>query len=208
MDLPKGKRVVGCKLGFSVKVNSDGSVAKLKVQLVPKGYAQIYEVDYFDTFSPVTKLTSVRLFISIATFHNWPLHQLDIKNTFLHDYLLEEVYMKQSTEFVAQGEHGKICHLKKSLYGLKQSLRACFDKFSEVILEFELKKSKCDYSVFYKQPTTCLILLIVYVDDIVITGDDCAVISSFKSFFHTKFHTKDLSQLRYFLRVEVTRNKK
>ena len=79
---------------FTVKVNSDGSVARLKVHLVAKGYAQTYEVDYSDTFSPVAKLTSIRVFISMAVTHHWPLHQLDIKNAFLYGDLQEEVYME------------------------------------------------------------------------------------------------------------------
>jgi len=175
---------------------------------VAKGYAQTYGVDYSDTFSPVAKLTSVRLFISLAASKHWPLHQLDIKNAFLHGDLNEEVYMEQPPGFVAQGEYGKVCHLRKSLYGLKQSPRAWFGKFSDVVQEFGLKKSKCDHSVFYRQSTVGIILLVVYVDDIVITGDDCAGISSLKEFLHAKFHTKDLGQLKYFLGVEVARSKK
>jgi len=175
---------------------------------VAKGNAQTYGVDYSDTFSPVAKLTSVRLFISLAASANWPLHQLDIKNAFLHGDLQEEVYMEQPPGFVAQGGYGRVCYLKKSLYGLKQSPRAWFGKFSEVVLEFGMKMSKCDHSVFYRQSIVGTILLVVYVDDIVITGSDYARISSLKSFLHTRFHTKDLGQLKYFLGIEVNRNKK
>lgn len=107
VDLPKGKKVVGCKWVFTVKVNPDGSVARLKARLVAKGYAQTYGVDYADTFSPIAKLTSVRLFISLAASQHWPLHQLDIKNAFLHGDLHEEVYMEQLPGFAAQGEYGK-----------------------------------------------------------------------------------------------------
>src|SRR5262249_20496627 len=149
--LPQDKKAVGCKWVFAVKINPDGSVARLKARLVAKGYAQTYGVDYSDTFSPVAKLTYVRLFISLAASQHWPLHQLDIKNAFLHGDLQEEVYMEQPPGFVAQGEYEKVCHLKKSLYGLKQSPRAWFGKFSEVIQEFGLKKSKYDHLVFYKQ---------------------------------------------------------
>ena len=95
-----------------------------------KGYAQTYGVDYSDTFSPVAKMTYVRLFISLAATHNWDLHQLDIKNVFLHGDLQEEVYMEQPPGFVAQGEIRKVCRLWKSLYGLKQSPHASFRKFS------------------------------------------------------------------------------
>lgn len=73
---------------------------------------------------PIAKLAFIRLFISLAASQHWSLHQLDIKNAFLHGNLHEEVYMQQPSDFVAQGEHGKVCHLKKSLYRLKQSSRA------------------------------------------------------------------------------------
>ena len=84
VSLPAGKKAIGCCWVFAVKCNLDGSVARLKVHLVAKGYAQTYEVDYSDTFSPVSKLTSVRLFISLAASYDWDLHQLDIRNAFLH----------------------------------------------------------------------------------------------------------------------------
>ncbi|KAL6313697.1 hypothetical protein AAG906_010115 [Vitis piasezkii] len=180
VDLPIGKNVVGCKWVFAIKVNPNGSVARLKARLVAKGYAQTYGVDYSDTFSPVARLASIRLIISIAASQHWPLHQLDIKNAFLHGDLQEEVYMEQPPGFVAQGEYGKVCHLRKSLYGLKQSPRAWFGKFSEVIQEFGMNKSKVDHSVFYRQSANGIILLVVYVDDIVITRNDCAGISSLK----------------------------
>ena len=107
-------------------------------------------MDYFDTFSPVVKMTSVQLFISLVATYNWDFHQLDIKNAFLHGDLQEEVYMEQLPGFVAQGEKGRVCRLRKSLYGLKQSTRAWFGKFSQAIEEFGMQKSKSDHSVFYK----------------------------------------------------------
>ena len=115
--------------------------------------------------------------------------------------------MEQPLRFVAQGEIGKVCHLQKSLYGLKQSLRAWFDKFSQAVETFDMQKSKFDHSVFYKNFSSGIILLVVYVDDIVITGSDSKGILSFKSFLHNQFHTKDLGMLKYFLGVEVMRGK-
>ena len=146
-----------------------------------EGYAQTYGVDYSYTFSLVAKMTSIRLFISVAATYHWDLHQLDIKNVFLHGDL-QEVHMEQPPRFVAQGKIGKVCRLRKSLYGLKQSPCAWFGKFSQTVEEFGMQKSKSDHSVFYRNSSLGIILLVVYVDDIVITGSDSKGISFLKFF--------------------------
>ena len=105
---------------------------RLKARLVAKGYTQIYGSDYYDTFSPVAKMASVHLLLSMATMSSWPLYQLDIKNVFLHDDL-KEVYMEQPAGFVAQGESGLVYRLRRFLDGLKQSPRAWFGRFSFVV---------------------------------------------------------------------------
>ena len=99
--LHAGKKATGCRWVFTVKINPDGSIARLKARLIAKGYVQTYGVDYSDTFSPVAKLTSIRLFIYLAATHGWDLHQLDIKNVFLHGDRAKEVYMEQPPRFVA-----------------------------------------------------------------------------------------------------------
>ena len=95
-------------------------------------------MDNSNTFSPVAKLTSIQLFISLAATHGWDFHQLDIKNVFLQEDHVEEVYMEQPLGFVAQGEIDSVCCLRKSLYGLKKSPHAWFDKFSEMIDKFDM----------------------------------------------------------------------
>ena len=95
VSCPARKKIIGCKWVFSLKVNTNGTVPRSKARLVAKDYAQTYGIDYSDTFSLVVKLTSIRLFLSMAATHNWSLHQLDIKNAFLHGDLQEEVYMEQ-----------------------------------------------------------------------------------------------------------------
>uniref|UniRef100_A0A2N9HAF6 Integrase catalytic domain-containing protein n=1 Tax=Fagus sylvatica TaxID=28930 RepID=A0A2N9HAF6_FAGSY len=179
---PAGTSIVGCRWVFTVKQNPDGTVDRLKARLVAKGFTQTYGLDYTETFSPVAKLNSIRIIISLAANLDWPLHQLDVKNAFLHGDLTETVYMTQPPGFESKGEC--VCHLKKSIYGLKQSPRAWFDKFSKAVVSH-----------------------VVYVDDIVITGSDKEGIQILINHLSSSFLTKDLGKLRYFLGIEVARSK-
>uniref|UniRef100_A0A2N9IHL0 Reverse transcriptase Ty1/copia-type domain-containing protein n=1 Tax=Fagus sylvatica TaxID=28930 RepID=A0A2N9IHL0_FAGSY len=170
--IPKPARtsIVGCCWVFTVKQNPDSIVDCLKACLVAKGFTQTYGLDYTKTFSPVAKLNSIRIIISLAANLDWLLHQLDVKNVFLHGDLIETVYMAQPPVFEPKGEC--VCHLKKSIYGLKQSSRAWFDKFSMTVVSHGMTRSQADHSVFFKKTRTGIVILVVYVDDIVITESD------------------------------------
>ena len=112
--LPSGKKAIEYRSVYIVKLNPDGSLAHLKARLVAKDYSQVYNMDYQDTISPVVKLTSMWILLSLAATHHWLLYKLDVKNDFLN-VLDEEVYMEQPSDFVAQGKSGKVCRLKKPL---------------------------------------------------------------------------------------------
>uniref|UniRef100_A0A2N9H409 Integrase catalytic domain-containing protein n=1 Tax=Fagus sylvatica TaxID=28930 RepID=A0A2N9H409_FAGSY len=202
---PAGTSIVGCRWVFTVKQNPDGTVDRLKARLVAKGFTQTYGLDYTETFSPVAKLNSIRIIISLAANLDWPLHQLDVKNAFLHGDLTETVYMTQPPGFESKGEC--VCHLKKSIYGLKQSPRAWFDKFSKAVVSHGMTRSQADHSVFFKKTRTGIVILVVYVDDIVITGSDKEGIQILINHLSSSFLTKDLGKLRYFLGIEVARSK-
>ncbi|RDX89784.1 hypothetical protein CR513_28451, partial [Mucuna pruriens] len=197
--LEQSTKRYGCRRVFAIKVAPNSTVDCLKVQLVAKGYTQVYGLDYGDTFSIVAKITTIR---------HWPLHQLDIKNAILHGDLDEEIYMEQPPSFVAHGESGLVCKLHRSLYGLKQSPRAWFGKFSQVVQNFEMIRSEANHSVFYCHSSfgKC-VYLVVYVDDIIITGNDDIKISQLKQYLFNHFQTKDLGHLKYFLGIEVAQSK-
>ena len=127
VDLPIGKRKVGCKWMFTTKFRADGTLERYKARLVAKGYTQTHGIDYHETFAPVAKMNTIRILLSLATNLDWPLQQLDVKNAFLHGDLKEEVYMKVPLGGLEEKfEQGRVCKVNKALYGLKQSPRAWF----------------------------------------------------------------------------------
>jgi hypothetical protein len=117
--LPKDKKAIGCKWVYKVKHNTYGSMSKYKARLVAKAYAQTYGIDYEETYSPVAKMTTVRAIITMVIAKGWSLHQMDVKNVFLHGDLQEEMYMEQPPGYVDQTHPNLVCRLKKALYGLK-----------------------------------------------------------------------------------------
>lgn len=171
-DLPPGKRTVGCKWIFSVKHKVDGSIERYKARLVAKGFTQSYGIDYQETFAPVAKLNTIKVLLSIAANKEWPLFQLDVKNAFLNGDLVEEVYMDIPPGFEDRFTKGKVFKLKKSIYGLKQSPRTWFERFIKVLKGYGYTQSQSDHTLFIKHSTGGkLTALIIYDDDIVITGN-------------------------------------
>jgi reverse transcriptase-like protein len=117
--LPEGKKKVGCKWVFTIKYHADETVERYKARLVAKGYTQTYGIDYFETFSPVEKIDTIRVLFSIAANKDWSLYQFDVKNAFLHGEIEEKVYMHAPPGFSDEFAKGEGCRLKRALYGLK-----------------------------------------------------------------------------------------
>lgn len=135
-QLPEGKKTVGCRWVFTIKHKPDGTTERYKVCLVAKGYTQTYRIDYLETFSLAAKIDAIRVLLSIAANKGWPLHQIDVKNAFLYGDLKEEVYMEMPPSFSDKYQSGEVCHLRKSLYGLKQSPRAWFGRFTTAMKNY------------------------------------------------------------------------
>lgn len=201
VSLPSHKTAIGCKWVYRIKRNYDGSVARYKARLVAKGYLQQEGVDFHETFSPVAKQPTIRIFLCLALHFQWPIHQLDISNAFLHGTFDEEVYMLQPPGFVH--DSNQVCKLKKALYGLKQDSRAWYSTFSKFLISQGFINSHSDSSLFVQHTNTSLIILVVYVDDILVTGSDSSLLTQFIHHMHTVFSMKELGPVSYFLGISV-----
>ncbi|CAH9081989.1 unnamed protein product [Cuscuta epithymum] len=207
VNLPPQQHTVGCKWVYKTKLKSDGTLERYKARLVAKGYTQEEGLDYFDTFSPVVKLTTVRLLLAIATTKHWFLQQLDINNAFLHGDLLETIYMQPPPGYLSPGDT-RVCKLQKSLYGLKQASRQWYYKLSECLQGIGYIQSQADFSLFTKSNDNSITVLLLYVDDIILAGNDKTEINYVKDVLHNTFTIKDLGDLKYILGIEVARSEK
>jgi hypothetical protein len=134
VPLPKGRKLVRCKWVYITKYALNGSVERHKAQLVSKGFSQVEGIDYNETFAPVAKMNSICLVLSLATSHKWEVHQMDVKSTFLHEDLQEEIYMEQPPGYV-HNDSSLVCLLKKSFYGLKKAPRAWYAKMDNFLID-------------------------------------------------------------------------
>jgi hypothetical protein len=169
VDKPLHVKPIGCRWFYKVKHNADGTVERYKARLVAKGYNQIEGLDYFNTYSHVAKLTTVRLIIALASIRNWFLHQLDVNNAFLRGDLQENVYMTPPPNVAAKAN--QVCKLVKSLYGLKQASRKWYEKLTSLLLSHNYRQVASDHSMFTKQTASTFTVLLVYVDDIILAGN-------------------------------------
>eukprot|EP00253_Pinus_taeda_P002725 PITA_02725 len=168
VPLPKGRKLVRCKWVYRAKYGPDGKVDKHKARLVAKGFSQVEGIDYIETFSPVAKINSIRLVLSLAASLKWEVHQMDVKSAFLHGDLHEEIYMEQPIGFI-QTDSSLVCRLNKSLYGLKRAPRAWYAKMDSFLLESSFSRCYSDNTVYTKKVGNSLIILVLYVDDLILT---------------------------------------
>lgn len=204
-DLPNGIKPIGCKWIYKIKYRSNGEIEIYKARLVAKGFNQKEGIDFDETFSSVAKLVTVRCVISIAINNGWVLPQLDINNAFLYGDLDKDVYMSLPLGFFNKGDN-KVCKLIKSLYGLKQAPRKWNEKPTSFLLDFGFYQSKNDYSLYTFSQKNVFVILLVYVDDIIVTGNSETAIENVKNFLKSKFRIKDLGKLKFFLGIETITN--
>ncbi|KAI3731774.1 hypothetical protein L1987_62963 [Smallanthus sonchifolius] len=206
-DLPPGCKPLGSKWIFKRKMRVDGSIDKFKARLVIQGFRQKEGIDFFDTYAPVARISTIRFLIALASVQNLIIHQMDVKTAFLNGELDEEVYMKQPEGFVLPGQEQKVCKLIKSLYGLKQAPKQWHQKFDEVILShgFHLNQAdKCVYTRFDSSGKGMIICL--YVDDMLIFGTDQDQVDKTKQLLSSNFEMKDMGEADVILGIRIKRS--
>ncbi|KAJ9560493.1 hypothetical protein OSB04_005653 [Centaurea solstitialis] len=206
-DLPQHCRAVGRKWVFKKKTDMDGNVHTFKARLVAKGFTQTHGIDYDETFSPVAMLKSIRILMAISAYFNYEIWQMDVKTAFLNGKLTEDVYMEQPEGFIDPKNPNKVCKLLKSIYGLKQASRSWNLHFDERIKEFGFAKSEFEPCVYTKFSGSIVTFLVLYVDDILLIGNDVPTLQSVNTWLSKCFQMKDLGEAAYILGIKIYRNR-
>ena len=209
VPLPKHKRALKNKWVYRLKTEEGNSLPRYKARLVVKGFSQKKGIDFDEIFSPVVKMSSIRVVLALAASMDLEVEQLDVKTAFLHGDLEEEIYMEQPEGFHEKGKEQLVCLLKKSLYGLKQAPRQWYRKFESFMVDHGFKKTLSDHCVFVKRyASDDFIILLLYVDDMLIVGRDTKKISSLKMALSKSFAMKDLGPAKKMLGINIYRDRK
>ena len=193
IQLPEGRKAIGCKWLYKIKYNADGNVERYKARLVAQGFNQRYWIDYEETFSPVVRFESVRTVIALATKYGLELHQMDVKAAFLNGELKEDIYMKQPEVFIEKDKDILVCKLRKSIYGLKQSARCWNTELNKQIKKMGFNQSSSDPCIYVRDLGEVFILAIC-VDDIILAGENTGNIDDVKRRISEKFDVKGDSE--------------
>jgi hypothetical protein len=204
-DCPNGCKPIGCKWIFKKKLRPDGTIKKYKARLMAKGFTQKRE-DFFDTYSPVARITTIRVLLALVASHGLHIHQMDVKTTFLYGELDEEIYMEQLNGYRIPGQENKVCRLIKSLYGLKQASKQWHEKFNTTLTSTGFIVNEADKCVYYRYGGGERIILCLYVDDILIFGTSTRLIDEIKSFLSRSFDMKDLESADIILNIKLIKS--
>jgi hypothetical protein len=175
---------------FKKKLRPDGTIDKYKASLVANGYTQMEGEDFFNTYSPVARLTTIHVLVSLAASHGLLIQQMDVKTVFLNRELEEEIYMTQHDVFIVKGQKDKMCKLLKSLYGLKQAPKQWHEKFDITLISTSFSVNEANRCMYYRHGGGQGVILCLYVDDILIFETSLDVINEVKTFLCQSFNMK------------------
>ena len=191
------------KCVYKTKCNAEGKIDRHKARLVVKGYKQQYGRDYDETYALVARMEIVHVVIAIAAQHKWKVYQMDVKSTFLNGVLKEEVYVEQPLSYEVVGEKNKVYRLKRSLYGLKQAPRAWYSRIDSYLMSNDFSKRDGELTLYIKTIDGNVLIVFLYVNDLIFTGNDNFQIAMFKEAMKNEFEMTDLGLLKYCLGIEI-----
>lgn len=202
---PPGACIIYGKWVFKTKLHADGSLDQYKARWVVRGFNQRLGVDFGETFSPVVKPATIRTVLTLIASKQWPAHQLDVSNAFLHGNLQERVLCQQPTGFEDPDRPDDVCLLSCSLYGLRQAPRAWFTRFVEHVRSIGFVQSRTDSSMFVLRQASGMAYLLLYVDNMILSASTPSLLQHIVARLKSAFAIKDMGLLQYFLGIEVKR---
>lgn len=201
VEKPVNVKLIKSKWVFDLKTKGDGQIERFKARLVAKGYSQRENIDYHETFSPVSKFSSIRLIFSLAVIEKMKIKQLDIKTAFLNGHIDEDLFMSQPEGY--DDNSGKVCKLFKSLYGLKQASYSWNIEIDKFIRRLGFIQCQSDYCIYFSDTEKSKSFIILYVDDLLILSADENYINSLIGSFSSQYETKVMDKFDYFLGINI-----
>lgn len=206
-ELPSGRTAIGSKWVYKAKTDALGEICRYKARLVAQGFSQKYGIDYDQVFAPVVKQTTFRILLSLASVEGLCVKHLDAKTAFLNGKLKETIYMRQPPGYEDESKPNLVCHLKKSLYGLKQAARSWNEEIKEILIEIGFHQSNADACLFSKRESDGWVYLLIYVDDMVVAAKSTSSIDRMKTAIQRRVDIKDLGDIQHYLGMEVTKDR-
>jgi len=204
VDQPEDTNLVGCRWVFRIKRDANGKILKYRARLVAQGFTQLYGIDFYETFTPVARLSSIRTVIALAASEDWELHQMDVKSAYLNSPIDTAIYMRLPPGY---GSKGKVARMKKGLYGLRQSGNLWHKTLSVAFEELDLTRSAVDHGVFYRHDGEGMTIVCSSTDDFAIAASPIERMVKFKSDLSNHFEMSDLGELAWILGIRVKRDR-
>ncbi|KAL4342069.1 hypothetical protein GQ457_08G033670 [Hibiscus cannabinus] len=174
-------------------------------RLVAKGFTQKQNIDYFDTFTPFIRISSIRILIALTPIHTLFIHQMDDKTTFLNDDLEKEIYMEQPEGCIVSSHESKVCKLLKYLYGLKQAPKQWHENFDQVLMSDDFTSVDVDKCVYTKLVIGNCVIICLYVDDMLIFSNCYKLLHETKRYLASNFDMIDMGETNLILKVKIIR---
>src|SRR5258708_2998246 len=200
---PTIRNVIGCRFVLQKKRGVDGNVTRFKAHLVAQGFNQWEGIDYAETFAPIVKSASLRVFLAICARHGWKVRQMDIKSAYLNGSISEDIYMRQPKGYEEKGGESKVAKLKKGLYGLKQAGWEWYATLHDFLIQLGFCQTHADHSIFVFVWGHAVIIIPVYVDDKLLAGNNETLLDSVQASIGSCFKATVLGDASWILGIQV-----